>query len=297
MDYRFDSPCKKPQHSAMRPGTIEVSMSSSPKKTRESTDTVTSGSRLNKFVRRLYDMLCGEKNSGIVQWRRGLLILLDTKLFAKHILPKYFNTRNFKTFRRQLNYYGFVHVRSYSNTGTKSTTALWVNQELATGNVDGQKNCNELDSVTSVLHLKRVEPCDSVKTSEGRRFRKELAMSTIEDDLGVSPQSIQLRQLFALSDKHPKIDSKDMSGTNLFHRQDELSFVQHHNWSPIAVASSPVCVSRDVSSTKDSGDQRNLTPSPRNSCRFDSSNSDDNCSKPPTSSTSVANLLLLLSSG
>ena len=60
------------------------------------------GVRLNKFVRRLHDMLIAEKESGIVEWRRGLLVLHSTDAFAKTILPKYFNTRNFKTFRRQV---------------------------------------------------------------------------------------------------------------------------------------------------------------------------------------------------
>jgi hypothetical protein len=63
--------------------------------------------RLNKFVRRLHDMLIAERGRGVVEWRRGLLILHSTKsIFSEEILPKYFNTRNFKTFRRQLNYYG-----------------------------------------------------------------------------------------------------------------------------------------------------------------------------------------------
>ena len=58
--------------------------------------------RLNKFVRRLHDMLRMEKDSGIVEWRRGLLVLFSIDAFSKNILPKYFNTRNFKTFRRQV---------------------------------------------------------------------------------------------------------------------------------------------------------------------------------------------------
>jgi hypothetical protein len=58
--------------------------------------------RLNKFVRRLHDMLVVEKDSGIVEWRRGLLVLFSTDAFTQKILPKYFNTRNFKTFRRQV---------------------------------------------------------------------------------------------------------------------------------------------------------------------------------------------------
>ena len=55
------------------------------------------GPRLNKFVRRLHDMILAEKDSGIVEWRRGLLVLFSTDVFAKKLLPKYFATKNFKT--------------------------------------------------------------------------------------------------------------------------------------------------------------------------------------------------------
>lgn len=143
------------------------------------------GLRLNKFVRRLHDMLQAEKKTGIVEWRRGLLVLHSTDAFARMILPKYFNTRNFKTFRRQLNYYGFVHVRSFSTTGS-TTTALWVNRDLANRGTD---------EISSVLMLKRVEPSDDAKTAEGRRVRKELAIYTVEEDIGVSPKSLQMDQI------------------------------------------------------------------------------------------------------
>ena len=78
---------------------------SSPLPPQPSTSSSTSDAaaqRLNKFVRRLHDMLQAEKDAGIVEWRRGLLVLYSTDAFAKTILPKYFNTRNFKTFRRQV---------------------------------------------------------------------------------------------------------------------------------------------------------------------------------------------------
>jgi hypothetical protein len=68
------------------------------------------GRRLNKFVRRLHDMLQAENNSGVVEWRRGLLVLYSTDAFAKKILPKYFNTWNIKTFRRQVGFPGFLDL-------------------------------------------------------------------------------------------------------------------------------------------------------------------------------------------
>lgn len=173
-------------------------------------------------------MLLAEKNSGIVEWRRGLLVLHSTDAFAKTILPKYFNTRNFKTFRRQvsslnfvsllhfescvwysasgpltsatpcpqLNYYGFVHVRSFSTTGS-TTTALWVNRDLA------KRGSGE---ISSVLMLKRVEPCESAKTAEGRRVRKELAIFTVEEDIGVSPKSLQMEQIRSLAMRGTGVD-------------------------------------------------------------------------------------------
>lgn len=149
-----------------------------------------SGQRLNRFVRLLHDMLVAEKDSGIVEWRRGLLVLHSTDAFAKQILPRYFQTKNFKTFRRQLNYYGFVHVRSFSTTGS-STTALWVNRDLA------QRTSS--DDVSSVLMLKRVEPCESAKTAEGRRVRKEQAIHTVEEDLGVNAKSLQMEQIRSMA--------------------------------------------------------------------------------------------------
>mmetsp|Transcript_40312 Transcript_40312/g.85858 ORF Transcript_40312/g.85858 Transcript_40312/m.85858 type:complete len:268 (+) Transcript_40312:57-860(+) len=126
--------------------------------------------RLNKFVRRLHEMLTTERDGGVVEWRRGLLILHSISDFTKEVLPKYFNTRNFKTFRRQLNYYGFLHVRSFS-ASSSATTALWVHQQLAD---------QGSDSISSVLKLKRVEPGEASKTAEERRERKNEASNSVE---------------------------------------------------------------------------------------------------------------------
>ena len=89
----------------------------------------------------------------------------------------------------QLNYYGFVHVRSFSTTGS-STTALWVNRELAKEGTE---------DIASVLKLKRVEPCESAKTAEGRRYRKEMAIFTVEEDIGVSAKTLQLEQIRSMA--------------------------------------------------------------------------------------------------
>lgn len=119
---------------------------------------------------------------GIVEWRRGLLVIHSTSHFAKNILPKYFNTRNFKTFRRQLNYYGFVHVRSFA-TEDHSTTALWVNQALV------EKPSS--DDIRCILSLRRVEPQEAHRTVEGRRIRKLQATQAIEFDIGVKTEDFK----------------------------------------------------------------------------------------------------------
>lgn len=160
----------------------------SPKPSTTRPNSAGGGSRLNKFVKRLHDMLQAEKDGGVIEWRKGLLVLHSTADFAKHILPKFFNTKNFKTFRRQLNYYGFVHVRSFSTAAANTTTALWVNQELA------EQPALSAD-IASVLTLKRVEPCEMQKTAEGRRQRKEMALHTVEEDLKMDPKTLQLEQI------------------------------------------------------------------------------------------------------
>jgi hypothetical protein len=202
-----------------------------PRSTKATKSTSSGGMRLNKFVRRLHDMLQAEDKLGIVEWRRGLLVLHSTDAFAKTVLPKYFNTRNFKTFRRQLNYYGFVHVRSFSTTASSAVatattattmsmgdgssggdlistcTALWVHRELAQS---GAAAAN----ISSVLNLHRVEPCESAKTVEGRRARKELAVSTVEEDIGVDAKTLQLEQIQAMAFPRPTSRTTIMTNTS-----------------------------------------------------------------------------------
>ncbi len=114
------------------------------------------------------------------------------------------------TVRRQLNYYGFVHVRSFNTTGA-SPTALWVNRSLAN---------EDSDNVSSVLKLKRVEPCETARTAEGRRHRKELAKHTVEQDIGVSARTLQMDQIRCLT-------KRDSSETSYFVEHQESQLKEH----------------------------------------------------------------------
>jgi hypothetical protein len=111
--------------------------------------------------------------------RKIELCRLTTSRFFDHFL-----------FENKLNYYGFVHVRSFSATGN-STTALWINQELARNEAN--------DDVSAVLKLRRVEPNEAAKTVEGRRQRKELALHTVEEDIGLDAKRLQLDQIRSMA--------------------------------------------------------------------------------------------------
>jgi len=260
--------------------------------------------RLNKFVRRLHDMLVNEKDSGVVEWRRGLLVLQNTDVFAKQILPKYFNTRNFKTFRRQLNYYAFVHVRSFSNSGGGSTTALWVNKDLTE---TAEKHGTNPEDISSVLLLKRVEPCETAKTAEGRRVRKKMAISVVEEDLGVSAKSLQLRQL--QSRGIDEVAVKQAAPANHDHYQAKHKVaLEHHNHntatSSLIMSSSSVPMEIHVSNYSYNNNSVNYLDHAATRRTVSTSSSGEaslgsdqaeTAPKPPTSSRSAANLLLLLS--
>ena len=253
-------------------------------------------------------MLVSEKDSGIVEWRRGLLVLLNTEVFAKQILPKYFNTRNFKTFRRQLNYYGFVHVRSFSNTSNSATTALWVNKDLAeTSASHGTKP----EDIASVLLLKRVEACETAKTVEGRRVRKNLAISVVEEDLGVSAanhQSLPIQASILCSTNNTSTagtkEEEDQQQQQQQHQLNKMTVpLEHHNHN--TATSSLIMPSFSVPLEISCPNYRSYVAPPRtvstSSGEVSSSSSKETTSsaavaaKPPTSSTSAANLLLLLS--
>ena len=81
-------------------------------------------------------------------------------------------------------------MRSFSATGN-STTALWINQDLA------QNEAN--DDVSAVLKLRRVEPNEAAKTVEGRRQRKEMALHTVEEDIGLDAKKLQLDQIRSMA--------------------------------------------------------------------------------------------------
>ena len=165
-------------------------------------------------------MLQAERGAGTVEWRKGLLVLHSTSDFAENTLPKYFKTKNFKTFRRQLNYYGFTHVRSFSATGSH-TTALWLNQELA--------DSPDSDSISSVLRIKRIDPTEPTsRTAEDRRVRKEEATITVQD-IGLDTKALQREQLRSLALRAPDQCTEEQPYTMTAHRHAPTMFVTDYS--------------------------------------------------------------------
>ncbi len=131
-------------------------------------------------------------------------------------------------FIHQLNYYGFVHVRSFSATGN-TTTALWINQHLA----EDEAN----DDVSSVLKLRRVEPDEVAKTVEGRRLRKEQAIHTVEEDIGLNSKTLrmgQIRSMAARTEPTPSRHGHSCDAATAFLRPRGSSFSDCHPNSKIS---------------------------------------------------------------
>ena len=63
---------------------------------------------MSNFTDKLYSIFIDPRNKKICGFDGYYTLYInDIKKFEKHIIPKYFNHNNFKSFERQLNYYGF----------------------------------------------------------------------------------------------------------------------------------------------------------------------------------------------
>ena len=200
----------------------------------------------------------------------------------------------------------FIHVRSFSNSGGSSTTALWVNKGLAE---TAQQQGADPEDIATVLLLKRAEACDTARTVEGRRVRKKLAISVVEEDFGVATKSLQQVQATRRSSKSEQIPKAVAAPLNTYHYQTKHGLVlEHYNHNtatfskiiPSPTAPKEIRLSnytdhlhindihqhcgspmRTVSTSN--GEEHHPLDVPKLSLR------------PPTSSASAANLLLLLS--
>eukprot|EP01017_Pseudomicrothorax_dubius_P017141 TRINITY_DN1945_c0_g1_i3.p1 TRINITY_DN1945_c0_g1~~TRINITY_DN1945_c0_g1_i3.p1 ORF type:complete len:277 (-),score=64.64 TRINITY_DN1945_c0_g1_i3:247-1077(-) len=69
------------------------------------------------FLLKTYDMVENNRFPQLVQWSQegDCLLVKDTNLFAKDVLPTYFKHSNYTSFVRQLNMYGFKKSKTKQN--------------------------------------------------------------------------------------------------------------------------------------------------------------------------------------
>ncbi|CDK28711.1 unnamed protein product [Kuraishia capsulata CBS 1993] len=78
------------------------------------------------FVTKLWDMVNDEKNNDYIRWMPDgkSFQVLSRETFLKDVLPKYFKHKNFASFVRQLNMYGWHKVQDVSS-GSMNNEELW----------------------------------------------------------------------------------------------------------------------------------------------------------------------------
>lgn len=157
------------------------------------------------------------------------------------------------------------------------------------------------DNISSVLLLKRVEPCEAAKTAEGRRNRKEMAIFTVEEDIGVSAKTLQLEQIrtMALRGDHealfgattflpffqsPTLQQQERQPQHHY-QQQETQMMMHHQQQP------PIPREVHVPTDGSSGSNCGSSYSNEDSEDYDGMVS---TSEEDTASASAANVLLML---
>ena len=198
----------------------------------------------------------------------------------------------------------FIHVRSFSNSGGSSTTALWVNKGLAE---TAQQQGADPDDIASVLLLKRAEACDTAKTVEGRRVRKKLAISIVEEDFGVATKSLPLVQSVCRTSSAEQIPKAVSTPLHTYHYPTKHGLVlEHYNHNTATfskIVPSPTAPKEiRVSNCTDHHHINHVHQYCGSPHRTVSTSSEEYqlevpkaSPRRPTSSASAANLLLLLS--
>lgn len=138
-----------------------------------------------QFARRLYEMLQSEaklasaspEKTPFISWSESgfAFRILDVDGFTSSVLPKYFRTKKFSSFQRNLNLYGFTKVRRGPDTD------MYAHQSFIRGKPELLLNLRKCSSASrrkmSSASSNSSESCDSSSSSGMRNqhttFKKE----------------------------------------------------------------------------------------------------------------------------
>ncbi len=72
----------------------------------------------NSFLFKLYDILNDSSNQNIILWKENTSILIKDRFkLTEKVLPKFFKHKNYSSFVRQLNLYGFYKFKGLIKDG------------------------------------------------------------------------------------------------------------------------------------------------------------------------------------
>lgn len=124
-----------------------------------------------QFARRLYEMLQSEAklaltspDNSFISWSdSGLAFrILDVNEFTSQILPKYFRTKKFSSFQRNLNLYGFAKVRRGPDTD------MYAHQSFVRGKPElllYLRKCSSASRRKMTVSIGGDDSCDSSSSS------------------------------------------------------------------------------------------------------------------------------------
>ena len=116
-----------------------------------------------EFLRQLVKMLKEKKNSEMIVWEAGRIVVYDPSRLAQELLHQHYNHSNFSSFQRQLNSFGFKKVALKIDSTTSPCCF---------------NNQNTTSDLLSLLHLKRRKGLSTPKSaslekiSYGENFKK-----------------------------------------------------------------------------------------------------------------------------
>lgn len=116
------------------------------------------------FLEKLYKILEDPENSQIIHWNEDgtKVIISDPIEFTVKILPKHFNHKNYSSFVRQLNNYGFSKI---SNIYI-STEEQYINENFKKDNNKDIKNIKKIKNQNIILDRIKKENNDEKKNIE-----------------------------------------------------------------------------------------------------------------------------------